>query len=346
MSAVAPRLTILLGDPTLPDATKRTGRFEAEDLDCIERMRTALAAQSRWTPQLLQNHSGLLEQLREERPAFVLNFCDTGYRNQATRELHVAALLDLLEIPYSGATPAAMATCYDKGLVTATARAIGIPTPRERYFARPADAMGARLPLPALIKPTHGDGSVGITQRAVVHTQKEARAYLAWLAETLPGRSVLVQEYLPGPEYSVGLIGNPDAGLHALPLLEVDFSALPAAAPPILCFESKTDPDSPYWTDIRFRPARLAPLAAESLADYSRRLFDRLGLRDYGRFDFRTDARGTVRLMEVNPNPAWGYDGKLALMAGLAGESYADLLSRIVDTALNRVHTKAAQPPR
>ena len=68
----------------------------------------------------------------------------------------------------------------------------------------------------------------------------------------------------------------------------------------------------------------------------ARRLFRRLGLRDYGRFDFRTDAAGRIKLLEVNPNPAWCYDGKLALMAGFGGMDYPALLGTILDTALAR----------
>ena len=71
--------------------------------------------------------------------------------------------------------------------------------------------------------------------------------------------------------------------------------------------------------------------------DWSKRLFARLGLRDYARFDFRCAADGAPRLLEVNPNPAWAHDGKLALMAGFAGLSYRDLLRRILEIALERL---------
>lgn len=96
-------------------------------------------------------------------------------------------------------------------------------------------------------------------------------------------------------------------------------------------------PESPYWTDIVFKRARASPALEAALADACRRLFQRLDLRDYGRFDFRCGDDGTPRLMEVNPNPAWGYDGKLAVMAGFAGIAYGDMLRMIVDAALARL---------
>ena len=80
--------------------------------------------------------------------------------------------------------------------------------------------------------------------------------------------------------------------------------------------------------------------AAESLQrrliDLSLRLFERTGCRDYARFDFRTDAAGEVKLLEVNPNPGWCWDGKLNLMAQLEGISYTGLLQRIIEAAHDR----------
>ena len=94
-------------------------------------------------------------------------------------------------------------------------------------------------------------------------------------------------------------------------MLEVDLSGLPDGFAPILSFESKTDPGSPYWRDIRFKPAALPEKRKQELLKRCRVLFRRLGLRDCGRFDFRTAVDGTIKLMEVNPNPAWGFDAKL-----------------------------------
>ena len=328
-------VTVLLGDPRLPDASKHEASYNAEDIANVGKMTAAIESLGGYTVATLSDHATVMETLRRDPPEFVLNLCDTGFRNNATLEWHLACYLEMLGIPYSGAGPAAMAICYDKGLVRALAAAHGIAVPDEAYFATPAEAVVGRFP--ALIKPNHGDGSVGITKDAVVRNADEARRYLDFFAGTLPGRSVLVQEYLPGPEYGVGVIGNPETGLRVLPPLAVDFSGLPAGLAPILSFESKAVPDSPYWTDIKFHAAKLDPGTAARLGDIACRLFARLGLRDYGRFDFRTDAKGTIKLMEVNPNPAWAWDGKLAMMAGFAGLSYAAMLGLILEAALRRV---------
>jgi D-alanine-D-alanine ligase len=242
----------------------------------------------------------------------------------------------MLGVPYSGASPACMAICYDKQIVRLVAAAQGIPVPREICLAPDEDLPHRSDLYPALIKPNQGDGSVGITKDAVVHSLDEGKRYVAWLRRELPGRAILVQEYLPGPEYGIGLIGNPQGRLEALPALEVDFTGLPAGLAPILSFESKALPDSPYWTEIRFRRAAADPEGIARMVGHAQRLFARLGCRDYGRFDFRCGADGEPRLLEVNPNPAWANDGKLAFMAGFADVAYPDMLKMILEAALAR----------
>ena len=122
-----------------------------------------------------------------------------------------------------------------------------------------------------------------------MHNPSEAVAYLSVLRRTLPGRPVLVQEFLPGTEYSVALIGNPGIGLTALPIMEVDYSRLPADLPKILGYESKWEPDTAYWTDIAYREAEIDEDLRRNMVDWSSALFERLGCRDYARFDFRAD---------------------------------------------------------
>jgi D-alanine-D-alanine ligase len=223
---------------------------------------------------------------------------------------------------------------------------LDVPVPLETYV-RPGD-QGATLPsvFPALLKPNYGDSSQGITKEAVVSNEKALLDYLDRLRAEFPKRPVLVQEYLTGAEYSVGLVGNPDQGLRALPILEVDFSRLDPKLPKILGYESKWDPNSPYWTQIRYQEAsQLSELQQQQLVEHSARLFERLGCRDYARFDFRADAKGELKLLEVNPNPGWCWDGKMNLMAGFQGMRYTELLNQILQAAVERLGIVARSQP-
>ncbi|SLN27180.1 D-alanine--D-alanine ligase family protein [Oceanibacterium hippocampi] len=331
------RLAVITGDHGTADPTKLGAAYGLEDLAAHEAMVAALEGLGRFDVTVCNDHRGLFERLAAEPPDLVVNFCDTGVGNWPTRELNLPAWLELHDIPYTGATPQAMVLCFDKQIVRLVAEALGVEVPRETFILA-GDRLDSLPDLyPALLKPNAADGSVGITKDAVVRDEAAARRYLAFLRSELPGRDILWQEYLPGPEYGLGLIGNPDYGLRALPPLEVDFSGLPAGLNPILSFESKVDPSSPYWTEIRFRRAALDGAATGRLEASAKRLFRRFGLQDYGRFDFRCAADGRPKLMEINPNPAWANDGKLAFMAGFAGIDYPRMLEMVIDAAIRRV---------
>ena len=336
-------VTILMGDPRLPDTVKRNGQFNPEDLDTVRRLNDALSELPAYKFRFLDNHGTLERDLLDLKTDLILNLCDEGWNNDAFKELHVPALLELRGIPYTGANPASLGLCYDKGLVRAVAQSIDVPVPLETYV-RPGD-QGATLPsvFPALLKPNFGDSSIGITKDAVVKNQTALLEYLDKLRAMFPKRAmpVLVQEYLTGAEYSVGMVGNPDTGLRALPILEVDFSRLDPSLPKILGYESKWEPESPYWTQLRYHEASLPDHIQQQLIENSAKLFERMGCRDYARFDFRADAKGEIKLLEVNPNPGWCWDGKLNIMAGFQGMRYSELLGLILQAAVERTGVTA-----
>ena len=332
-----PKVTVLLGDPTLPDRVKKEGRFNAEDLDTIQRMKNALAELEGFEFSYVDNHQNLLRSLVSAPPDFVFNLCDEGYRNDAFMELHVPAVLEMLGVPYSGAGPACLGLCYNKNLVSRIAQSVDLPVPMESYVG-PDDTV-ATLPsaFPALVKPNFGDSSMGITKNAVVRSPDELFSHVEWLRNTFGSCAILIQEFLTGPEYSIGIAGNPGLTYTIFPPLEVDYSALDPDLPPILGYESKWVPDSPYWSQISYKQASIDDETRRQMQDYSNVLFERLGCRDYARFDFRTDAEGTIKLLEVNPNPGWCWDGKLNMMASFRGLRYADLLLMVLKAAQERI---------
>jgi D-alanine-D-alanine ligase len=323
---------------------KRNGKFNEEDFQTLDRLRAALGKLPGYRFEYLDRHDDFITKLSTNRPDFVLNFCDEGLGNDALRELHVPALLEILGIPYSGAGPAALGLCYDKEIVNGIARSLEIPVPEETCFD-PADR-GATIPsvFPALVKPACGDSSIGITKHAVVYDAEQLIDRLSALRDELPGVPILVQEFLSGAEYTVAIVGNPGLSYEVLPILEVDYDHLEAGLPRILSYESKWEPDSPYWSQIRYIESKAPVDLKNSLFDTSVLLFQKLDCRDYARFDFRADANGVPKLLEVNPNPGWCWDGKLNLMAELAGWSYSDLLARILEAAQER--TLAAREAR
>ncbi len=328
---------VLLGDPRLPDIVKRGGRFNAEDHEVVTCLREALATLNEFSFSYVDDHTLFVKTLTERRPRLVLNLCDEGFRNNSAFELHVPALLELLGLPYTGSGPACLALCARKHDVRAVALTLGIPVPDELHV-RAAFEKAPTLRFPLFVKPVATDGSFGITRASIVNNIDELNAQLASIPHA-ESDGVLVQEWLEGTEYSVTLLDQ-HGTVSALPVLEVDYQSLPISCPRMLPDEAKWDPESPYWKNVRYVPARVDPRKQDELVQSSRLLFERFGCRDYARFDFREDAQRQPRLIDVNPNPGWCSDGKLNLMAEWAGLSYPALLSTIIDAGLRRATTR------
>ncbi|MBS0287106.1 MAG: ATP-grasp domain-containing protein [Proteobacteria bacterium] len=322
------KATVLLGDPKLPDPVKKDGVFNPEDIETINALKKTLSLLENFEFTYLDNHQTFLETLSLQKPQLVLNFCDEGFNNQATKELHIPALLELLDIPYTGAGPTCLATCYNKATVRLIADSLQVPVPLEFYLS-PNDPLPSSASFPVLIKPNFGDGSFGITQSSVVYHQAQFIEQLELMRKQFPHTPLLIQEYLEGPEYTVGLIGNP-GNFEALPLIEIDFSKLNDNLPKILSYESKWVTDSPYWNNIIFKEAQLSDKNKEKLIAYAKQLFERMECRDYARFDFRANKNGEIKLLEVNPNPGLNW---------LTLADYADeiLLDKILTFACKRL---------
>lgn len=333
------RLAVILGDPDKPDPLKPFCVFDDDDLYTIDRMKEALRELKDYRVTYLTKHDTLVADLTRMRGQvdLVLNLCDEGFRNEPSGELHVPALLEILGIPYSGSGPQCLAFCYDKSLVRGIAKEMGIPTP-QAYFIKAEDS-SYELPFdfPVLVKPNLGDSSFGITAQSVatdgeglINAVQRIRRDLGY------DKPILVEEFLPGADLTVGILGNPPSSYLALPIAEEDYSLLPDHLPRICGHEAKWCPDSPYW-QIRSIPARVSEETRQALIQWSTTLAERLECRDYTRLDWRLDSKGQPKLLEVNPNPGWCWDGHLAKMAGMVGMTYSDLLRAIVRVAEERL---------
>ena len=145
----------------------------------------------------------------------------------------------------------------------------------------------------------------------------------------------MVEQFLTGKDLTIGIIGNPPDNYLVLPILEEDYSNLPPELPRICGYEAKWQPDSPYW-NIKSIKAELPDEIVLTIENCSLKLFERLECRDYVRFDWRLDKDGNPKLLEVNPNPGWCWDGHLAKMAKFGGLNYQQMLERIISTAEKR----------
>ena len=331
------RIAVVHGDLRKPYPHYPNQDWTSNDNGVMRRLHEALTQLSNYSFTFLSDHDTLWADLDRRRAEFefVLNLCDDGFMNDPDQALHVCAMLDLLGLPYTGSGVAAMAMTADKHVQLCVADELGVPVPRTVLLG-PGQPVPAELSYPVIVKPNTTDGSVGIEARSVAHDVRGVAAALRMIeVEYRLSCAVLLQQYLPGKDVCVSILGNPPVDFRVLPLTEEDYSALPSELPKICGYEAKWLQSSPYW-QIQTRRATLSPAAHAELLAYSQRLFNRFQLRDYARFDFRLDASGAPVFLEANANCGWCWDGHLAKAASFAGMSYADLLDAIVSAALKR----------
>ena len=331
-------VAVLMGDPSKPDPLKPLRIFDDDDFYTIDQLKSALREHEGYHFTYLHNHDVIITEMMKwvGKIDYAFNLCDEGYNNDARKELHVPSLLEMLGVPYTGSGPQCLAFCYDKSLIRGIAKEMEIPVP-EAFFIKPEDST-FELPFgfPVIVKPNFGDSSFGITQRSVATTIEELVNAISEIREKFGyDKPLLVEEFLTGKDITVGIIGNPPESYTILPILEEDYSALPPDLPRICGYEAKWLPESPYWK-IKSVPAQLPDETQKFVEECCVKLFERLECRDYCRFDWRLNAEGTPKLLEVNPNPGWCWDGHLAKMAKIADMSYSDMLGAILRAAEQR----------
>ena len=243
------------------------------------------------------------ERLRAERPDIVFNIAE-GLRGP-NREAHVPAICEFFGIPYSGSDPFTLALCLDKARTKEILRANGVPT-AEWVLARSAsdvERIAARgWSYPLFAKPVHEGSSKGITERNVAADAEALRAIVAELLERYD-QPVLVETFLPGAEFTCGVLGN-GSSARVLPIVGMNFESLPMGALPIYGFEAKwlwDRPENPL--DIFSCPARISSQLRAEIEDVVLRAYTVLGCRDWSRVDVRLDAAGRANIVEVNPLP-------------------------------------------
>ncbi|OHD62733.1 MAG: D-alanine--D-alanine ligase [Spirochaetes bacterium RBG_13_51_14] len=332
-------VAVLLGDPAKKDPIKPSLVFDDDDLYTIDQLKDALKSLRNYNFNYFNNHDSLINDLVRIRmnTDFVLNLCDEGYSNDARKELHVPSLLEMIGMEYTGSGPQCLAFCYDKSLVRGIAKEMGIPVAKA-FFIKPEDTtFDLPFGFPVIVKPNMGDSSFGITQRSFANNIEELVNAISEIRDKLGyDKPILVEEFLPGKDISVGIIGNLPESYRVLPVIEEDYSMLPSDLPRICGYEAKWIPESPYWK-VRSIPAVISEYTRKFIVECCLKLFERLECRDYCRFDWRLDVKGKPKILEVNPNPGWCWDGHMVKMATIAGMSYADMLGEILQAAEQRI---------
>jgi len=324
--------------PSHPPGALPDDRYaEWDDIHTVKAVERALAVRHQVT--LVNADLDAFAILRNLRSQIDLVFNLAEGLHGASREGQLPALLDMLEIPYTGSDPLTLGLCLDKRRTKEVLRCNGVPTPRFWIVTALAE-IPPRLPYPLMVKPTLEGSSKGVTDRSLVKNRRELRQQVEWVLTTYR-QPVLIEEFLPGREFTVALLGNgPELG--TLPIVEINFATLPEGVNPIYSYEAKwlwdreEDP-----LQIFTCPANIDPVLQREIEAVSKQAFRALGCRDWCRVDVRLDALGQPQVIELNPLPGIlprpEQNSCFPKAARAAGLSYEELILAVVDTASRRL---------
>lgn len=273
----------------------------------------------------------LFRRIKELKVDVLVNLCE-GFLGRPQLEANVAAMFEAFGLPYTGSPSKALAICQDKFKAKAILNAFGLPTPKGRLVT--STDQKVEVPFPAIVKPNSEDASLGIYPGSVVRDQA---ALLDRVTNIIDGykQPALVEEFIEGREFNVAVLETDK--LQALPVSEIDFSAMPETAPHICSYEAKWFEDHAlYAATPAICPAPIDDALREKLQNYALAAVQAMGCRDYARVDFRMGPDGRVAILEVNPNPDTSLDAGYCRALRAAGIDYAQFWNQMIDNALRR----------
>jgi D-alanine-D-alanine ligase len=276
----------------------------------------------------------LVAGLRSEPVDVVFNLSER-FGNHSALDFCVAALLEMLDLPYTGASAEGLMLARNKALTKMVLAYQGLRIPHffvcslGQTVQRPSDV---RFPL--IVKPLNEDASVGIAHRSVVRDD-EALAERVSFIHTRHDTAAIVEEFIAGRELYVGVIGNDPP--RALPPIEMVFGEDTSEENRIATFKAKWSHKYRESHGIQNCIAKnLSRDLLDRLADVAVRTYEAAGLRDYGRIDMRLAYDNEIYIVEANPNPYLATGEDLAWAAGESGEPYPQLIANIAELAIAR----------
>ncbi len=332
------------GETSLPHDGPPDAGAEFDGMDTIQAIRSAIESDGHVTS-FLAADSTLPTRLKEFYPDICFNIAE-GMGGDA-REAQVPALLEMLHVPYTASRVLANAVALDKTMTKRIWRDVGLPTASFQEFVTGDEPLSAHLQFPLFVKPAREGTGMGMDGNSIVQNEEQLRKRVRWVVQTYR-QPALVEDYLPGREFTIGVLGRADAalysrrpelygpdGFHRFPVLEVEASK--SITPGVYGNLAKNLHFGDAGIPDFICPADVTPELAQKLQDLAIRGHQALGALDVSRLDIRLDAADEPRLIEINSLPGLspGFSD-LCVIAQAEGITYQELILEILYLGASR----------
>ena len=323
--------------------TAKAALYDAVELDLLRELDLMRASLAKAGHDVViftaDDATHLCDFLSKRRPDLVFNLCE-AFAGRAAFEMNVAALFELLGIAYTGCPALTLGLSLNKSLAKAILTANGIRTPSYVVLDQGQDPRAARhLTFPLIAKPIAEDASIGIDDGSVVNNLPALaeRVKFLWREFRQPA---LVEEFIAGREFCVSILAASPTDLVALPIVEISFDQLPPGRPQIFGYEAKWSPTASFNHTVATRcPAKIDGKTANEIKSVALDVARTVGLRDYGRVDFRLrESDRALFVLEVNPNPDLSDECAFMRSARASGRTTEGTICEIVERAIERCH--------
>jgi len=327
-----------------PEGVPPDAFADFDHIETIDSIRAALETDGHQTV-FIHADTDLPYSLRDEKPDICFNIAE-GLGGDA-REAQIPALLEMLQIPYTGSRVLANGISLDKTLTKRIWRDRRLPVASFQEFSIGDEPLRSDLEFPLFVKPAREGTGMGVDMNAIVNNEKELRERADYIINTYQ-QPALVETFLPGREFTVGILGRSDAkiysrhpewyekdGFHRFPILELDMTR--SVTPMVYSQEAKSKDVGEEGAPGYFCPATIEPELEKKLKYYALRAHIILNALDISRTDVRLDAQGNPRVMEINTLPGLTPEySDLCLQSKAEGIRYEDLILEILYLGASR----------
>jgi D-alanine-D-alanine ligase len=327
-----------------PEGVPPDAFADFDHIETIDAIRAAIETDGHQTV-FLQADEDLPFALREEKPDICFNIAE-GLGGDA-REAQVPALLEMMKIPYTGSRVLTNGISLDKTLTKRIWRDRRLPVAPFQEFSIGDEPLRPELEFPLFVKPAREGTGMGVDTNAIVNNEKELRERAEYIINAYH-QPALVETFLPGREFTVGILGRADAklysrhpewyekdGFHRFPVLELDMTR--SVTPLVYSQEAKSKDVGEEGAPGYVCPADIEPELEKKLKYFALRAHSLLYTLDVSRTDIRLDAQGNPRVMEINTLPGLTQNySDLCLQSAAEGIRYEDLILEILYLGASR----------